>query len=149
MWELSSGKPLPDSPVQVSFFGAPPWHFQCRSTLLPILMSLDDMLANAGQLPDETTRALDALPPSTRASLDGQVAQDLDYESWLKTQPRMVQRSVLGPSLFNEWKGGGVKLHRIDVERQAPAISMGRFRNKTFGRKRGQRLRDEAREAAA
>jgi SPP1 gp7 family putative phage head morphogenesis protein len=60
----------------------PPIHFNCRSTTVAYL--------NYEKL------GIPAPPTGTRASMDGQVPADLDYEQWLRQQsPEMVQK-VLG-----------------------------------------------------
>ena len=33
----------------------------------------------------------------------------MNYESWLKQQPREFQRATLGPSRFDLWEGGVIK----------------------------------------
>lgn len=58
----------------------PPQHFNCRSTIVPIIDP-------------------DILPPSTtafRASKTGPVSANQSYGEWLKDQPREVQGEVLG-----------------------------------------------------
>jgi len=40
----------------------------------------------------------------TRASMDGQVPANMNYEEWLKTQPDEVVRDILGTSRFNLYK---------------------------------------------
>lgn len=59
----------------------PPQHFNCRSTIVPIIDP-------------------DILPPSTtakRASMDGPVPVNESYGQWLSKQPKSVQAEVLGP----------------------------------------------------
>ncbi len=59
----------------------PPQHFNCRSTIVPIIDP-------------------DILPPSKvakRASMDGPVPANESYGQWLSKQPKAVQAEVLGP----------------------------------------------------
>lgn len=60
----------------------PPVHFNCRSTTIPYI--------NYKKL------GIPAPPEGTRASVDGQVPADLDYEGWLKQQPPEVVQRILG-----------------------------------------------------
>jgi hypothetical protein len=50
------------------------------------------------------------LPPSTRASFNGQVPGDITYRDWFQLQDEAFQRKVLGPTRFTLWKAGQVKL---------------------------------------
>jgi SPP1 gp7 family putative phage head morphogenesis protein len=63
----------------------PPQHFNCRSTIVPVIDP-------------------DILPPSTaakRASVDGPVPINQSYGQWLSKQPKVVQADVLGPEKVN------------------------------------------------
>lgn len=79
----------------------PPAHPNCRSIVSPVLKSLAELGIKGKEL-----------PKSTRASMDGQVAEDLDYDAWLRKKPQAFQDDVLGPkkaAIFRE----GVKLDRF------------------------------------
>lgn len=69
----------------------PPAHVNCRSTVVPVVKGADEL----------------GLPPATRASMDGQVAEDVVYGDWLRRQSPAVQDEVLGKTrarLFREGK---------------------------------------------
>lgn len=79
----------------------PPMHFQCRSTVTPILKSWKELLGSkrAKEL------GLKEAPPGFRASANGQVPSNQTYGEWLKRQPVSVQNEALGPrraALFRE-----------------------------------------------
>ena len=103
-WDFD-GKPL-NSRTTISFPGPPPWHPNCRSTLIPLTKSYSDLVDD----PDISSRIksrLDRLPARTQSSLNGYVASDLSYPQWLREQPASIQRRVLGPGrqkLFSEGK---------------------------------------------
>lgn len=61
----------------------PPLHWNCRSTTVPVLKGWEEL-------------GLVEPPPSTRASMDGEVAGTVDYESWLRSKPESFQNEVLG-----------------------------------------------------
>lgn len=61
----------------------PPVHVNCRCTMTPVLKS-------GSQIP--------GLPPATRASMNGQVPDDITYGEWLRRQPRDVIVEALGPT---------------------------------------------------
>ena len=98
VWSLD-GKPLKNTTEQ--FPGFPPWHWNCRSTVLPILKSLEEL-----GLPKSIERDI---PEGTKASLDGQVADDTNYGDWLRTRSVEEQRDKLGPTKYELWKSGKAK----------------------------------------
>lgn len=63
----------------------PPAHINCRSVRVPVLKSWRELGID-----------MDELPPSTRASMNGQVPDDLTYGDWLKKQPVDIQDEVMG-----------------------------------------------------
>ncbi|MAM60852.1 minor capsid protein [Maritimibacter sp. UBA3975] len=89
----------------------PPAHFNCRSSTSPVVKSWRELGLDA-----------DELPASTRASMNGQVPADLDYDGWLRRQPRAFQDEVLGEkkaALFRK----GVKVDRF-VDRKGREFTL-------------------------
>lgn len=79
----------------------PPAHIRCRSTTAPVLKSWQEL-----GLPPQN------IPPGTRASMDGQVAETETYQTWLRKKSPAFQDDVLGPTrgkLFRE----GMSLDRF------------------------------------
>lgn len=97
-WNLKTGLPLPESPVRRKFPGRPPIHFNCRSILTPVIKSWEQL--SGGRFTAE------AFSEGTRASMDGQVPARLDYEAWLRKQPKHRQLDVLGPGRYQLWQRG-------------------------------------------
>jgi SPP1 gp7 family putative phage head morphogenesis protein len=64
----------------------PPLHWRCRSTLVPVAKSLDEMLASTS--PDVKKKALKAIPGSQVAKLNGMGPPRETYGQWLTRQPR-------------------------------------------------------------
>lgn len=90
--------PLDDGP-------RPPAHVNCRSRMSPLVKS-------AKQL------GLKDIPKTTRASMNGQVSGDLNYDAWLRTQPRDFQDEVLGKKKAQLFRSG-LKVDRfIDASGQ-------------------------------
>ena len=73
----------------------PPFHYNCRTTVVPVMKSWKELGFNAKEL-----------PPSTRASMNGQVPADLTYPDWFKQQPAAFQRELLGPTRYKMFKAG-------------------------------------------
>ena len=53
---------------------------------------------------------LDEIPPSTRASMDGQVAEDLSFDDWLSKKPKAFQDKMLGPGRAQLYRDGKITL---------------------------------------
>lgn len=73
----------------------PPLHPNCRSTLRLVVKSWRELGFNA-----------DDIPESTRASMDGQVKDNLNYENWLKSKTTEQQDEVLGKGKAELWRKG-------------------------------------------
>ena len=98
-------------------YGAGPGriHFGCRSTSVFVVKSLTDL-------------GLDGidLPKGTRASMNGQVPEDMDYRTWMKSLPASELERVVGvdraglilsgklePSKMFDSKGGYLTLEQL------------------------------------
>jgi SPP1 gp7 family putative phage head morphogenesis protein len=95
-WNLKTGKPLPQSPVKINYPGEPPWHFNCRTRLIPIV----------------------APPPWLKGAekkkfLDNQLAQDVNYEKWLKRQKVSTQKEILGKGRHKLWSEGKISTTQL------------------------------------
>lgn len=72
-----------------------PFHFGERSRYVPVLKSFKEL-----GIP------LKELPPSTRASMDGQVPETLTYYQWLAQQSAERQNEALGPARAELFRRG-------------------------------------------
>lgn len=94
----------------------PPAHIGCRSTILPVITDWESL-------------GLDNPPPGTRASLDGQVSADLDYEGWLKGQAkrpggRAFVESILGKAKTDLFLKGKLSLTKfVDLKGNAYTLA--------------------------
>ena len=92
----------------------PPAHFNCRSSTAPVTPSLSSIGAKYGI-------KLGDLPPGTRASMNGQVAEDLTFGKWLRKQPVELQNQVLGVRKGQLFRRGKVPIERfVDVKSLRP-----------------------------
>jgi hypothetical protein len=101
-WDIETLEPIDTGAGVLPFNGGPPRHFNCRSTLVPILKSFREL-----GLP------IDEIPPGTRASMDGQVPGDMSFGAWLKTKSETFQNNLLGPSRANLWRNGKITLTQL------------------------------------
>lgn len=87
----------------------PPAHINCRSTTVPVLKSWEELGIEA-----------DEIGEGTRASMDGQVPDSLDYDEWLRRQEEEFQDDVLGPTKAELFRSG-LKIDRfVDLKSQRP-----------------------------
>ena len=75
--------------------GAGAFHFNCRSSSIGVTKSWQELGFD-----------IKDLPPSTRASMNGQVPADLKYGDWLKKQSADIQDEVLGVTRAKEFRAG-------------------------------------------
>ena len=69
------------------------------------------------------------LDPTTRASMDGQVPQDMTYQQWLKSKPAAFQDDVLGPTKGKLFRDGDLPLDRF-VDRKGRELTLDELRKK-------------------
>ena len=115
-------------------YSPPPAHWNCRSLITPWLKDWTDlskdktlaakkkkelrangdtinaifleMLMRVGKRKDEAATIM----RKTQASMDGQVAVDLNFEQWLAKQGEGFQEQVLGAGRYNLFKEGKISL---------------------------------------
>jgi hypothetical protein len=75
--------------------GAGKAHFNCRSASVAVTKSWRELGFD-----------IDELPASTRASMDGQVPDDITYSDWLKKKPASFQDEVLGKAKGKAFRNG-------------------------------------------
>ncbi|GEM_PF-1551220 len=99
----------------------------CRSTLVPLLKSWEELTGQTG-LDAEIQKELRDVPRGTQSSMDGQVAESLTYEQWLKTKDDDFQREVLGPGKYRLWKTGKIGLKDLIDQRGHP-LTLAQLKN--------------------
>lgn len=109
-WFLD-GRPFPTSSTQEMFPGPPAWHFNCRSRLIVIFWSYDELLERATR---RNRQALRDMTDEQRANLDGQLPDTItDAESFLASRdPELVKRQ-LGATKYRLWKSGQIRLSQL------------------------------------
>lgn len=99
--------------------GFPPWHWNCRSTMIGVLKSWEDISRNKS-----LAKRFDKAGKQTRASMDGQVPDQVSYEDWIKVKDQRFKkmfpnakngvegvaispaREVLGAAKYKLWSQG-------------------------------------------
>ncbi len=90
-WDLNQ-KPIGDHNIP---YQRPPLHPNCRSTLRLVMKSWRELGFD-----------VDEIPESTRASMDGQVKENITYEDWLRNKTKAQQDEILGKGKADLWRNG-------------------------------------------
>lgn len=77
-------------------------HWGCRSSSRPETKSWRELGIDA-----------DDLPPGTRASMDGQVAGDTSFETWLSRRSQTEQDAALGAGRAQLWREGQITFRQL------------------------------------
>jgi SPP1 gp7 family putative phage head morphogenesis protein len=111
-------------------------HWQCRSTQIPVLYSWAELSGKKlpsldGATFEERVKAklkakgmseeqLAKVTVNTRASLDGQVSNQTDFEGWAKTRTPDEIEAILGPGRFTLWKAGKITMADMTDQNNRP-----------------------------
>lgn len=87
-------------------FPGPTAHWGCRSAQLPIIKLPDDMPATTRKRIEDNPRAQNGFNP-------GKTKGKINYEQWLKTQPKTTQIEVLGPAKYELWRTGKLSMSQM------------------------------------
>ena len=95
----------------------PPAHYNCRSATVPLLKD---------QVNKDGTRKLIG---GKRASVDGQVSADLNYNDWLKGQSESFQIDVLGKTKADLFRKGGLTMDKF-VNNKGQELTLDQLKTK-------------------
>lgn len=99
-WDLNTLLPVP--PAFLPFKGGPPRHFNCRSTLIPILRSWEELGIAAASLTEAQKKAL-----------DGKLPKEISFDQWLRKKTSSFQDKLLGPARARLWRNGTITLTQL------------------------------------
>lgn len=115
-WSIPDLEPLNGSGP---YLGPPPWHWNCRTSLIPITKSWQE-LQDQGTKGKPTrkqrkiARMLDNnAPKRMRSSMDGMVARPTGFEAFLNRQSKQTQIDMLGKTKWRLWKKEGMPLTQL------------------------------------
>lgn len=118
-WTFPDFKPINHN---IPWNNGPPAHWACRSTSVPVTRPMSEI----------TGKAADQIAPRTRASMDGQVAQDLSFDQFLKNKPPEFADEMLGKGRAELWRSGKITLNQLLDQRGNP-LSLTQLESK-YGR---------------
>lgn len=131
-WRLPDYEPVGHDKA----FPGPTAHWNCRSTQIAVLRSWDEL--SGKKLPSLEDQAitdrmreilkgkgwsdekLAKVQAGTRASMDGQVAESVGFEDWLRHQPDDRVESILGPGRKALWDAGQVTVTQMTDQTNRP-----------------------------
>ncbi len=119
-WDFD-GNPL--GKTKIRFPGPPPLHFACRSDLVPLMKSWEQLAKETGgnvELARKMDRLEREFSGSKQASMGGPVDADLTYEDWLRRQDEEDQIKVLGCGKWELWQAGTIELSDLIDETGRP-----------------------------
>lgn len=99
----------------------PPAHINCRSTITYVLKSWEELGIDRQEI--------DA---GTRASMDGEVPEDLSYGDWLKRQNRGFIDDVLGKSKAKLFIDGELPIDRF-IDRRGTELTLAQLQQRDPG----------------
>lgn len=103
IWSLATGRAMKQSAYPGRFPGPPPWHWGCRTTLIPLMVP-GDYRTKKGRI----------------RKMDGRFAKNQGFETWLKKRPETEQLKLLGPGRFGLWKKGKIGMKDLINQRGRP-----------------------------
>lgn len=124
-WDIETLEPIGGSN---SWTGPPPWHFNCRTSLLPITKSWKELQGQGTTRKQRRiARVLDNnAPKRLRASMDGQVPRGISFDKWLSRQSKADQLDLLGPTKRELWKKDKLSLSQM-LDQTGRPLSVGQI----------------------
>lgn len=118
-WTFPGFKPIKHD---IPWNGGPPAHWACRSTTIPIVKTFAEI--------DGEDKAGPDLSPTTRSSMDGQVAADLTFDQFLRGKPTSFADEMLGKGRAQLWREGKITLSDL-LSAQGTPLTLAQLRAKS------------------
>ncbi len=121
-WDVQTLEPIMGSTLP--FNNGPPRHFNCRSTLVPVLRSWEELgipLAELGE--------------GQRASMDGALPGNITLDQWLRGKTKTFQDTLLGPARARLWRSNSITLTQL-VDMRGNPMTVEQLKKKIASRLR-------------
>lgn len=99
-WDTKTLEPIGHD---LPFDGGPPRHFGCRSGIIPVVASPEQL----------GVRSRSRIPPAVRATMDGQQSADLTFPQFLRNKGKRFQNEVLGSRKAELFRQGKLNLREL------------------------------------
>jgi hypothetical protein len=99
-------------------FSPPPAHWNCRSVLVPITYSWEELAGEHGN--SKAAQIADQIPEGERASMDGQVGDLTTMADWLNSRSDAEIDDQLGKGRAALWRSGQISLTDLIDKRMTP-----------------------------
>ena len=121
-WHLQSGRPFAGTPIR--FPGPPPWHFNCRTTLVPIFKSLEDLQAVLDpELNEEIVKRGEEFP------VDGEPAPTPTFQKMFDGMSESERRQILGPGRLKLYNDGKITIKDL-IDQQGRTLTLAELKEK-------------------
>lgn len=127
-WDFE-GNPLPDSGWKHPQPPGPPFHWNCRTILTPVLGAVEDLVGEVGE---QKSSRIEALPKEMHDAMDGQIAAMLPGERWLKSKSDSFADELLGKTRAQLWRDGKVRISQL-VDQSARPLTLDQLKEKVRG----------------
>ena len=104
-WGLD-GEPLHDD-TKEKFPGIPPWHFKCRTRLVPMFRLINDIKD------DKILSALKCVKKEVKESMGNTASSLKAFDDVLKSWGDTKAKQKLGPGRFKLWKSGRITTRQL------------------------------------
>ena len=94
-------------------------HFNCRSTIIPVTKSWDEL----------DIEGMDGASDRTRSSMNGYVPQDMTFNDWLKTQSSETIEKTLGKGRAELFMQGKITMRDL-ITQQGRSLDLGEIAKK-------------------
>jgi SPP1 gp7 family putative phage head morphogenesis protein len=114
----------------IEYPGGPPFHWNCRSTIVPITKSWAALIGPKSPLTKEQIKSLDnSVPIGMRSALNGPIPANKTYNDWLLDQSEEMQKDILGPGKWSLWKDNKLSVSDL-VDNRANPLTLKQLREK-------------------
>jgi hypothetical protein len=121
------GSPMKGTHTTIRFPGHSPWHFNCRTQILPVLKSWKELATKNKKFLKHESRL--------KVSMDGNVPADQTYDKWLKTKSKSEQIDALGKTRQELFQQGKLKSKDL-VDQTGRSLTLEQLKDKGISLKK-------------
>ena len=127
-WD-NDGNPLPESSWDEPQPPGPPYHWNCRTILVPVVGKFSDVHAEVN---GQKQARLDGVSESVADAMDGKLAAVAGFESWLRDKPDAFVDRLIGKTRAGLWRDGKLKLPQL-VDQSLRPLNLQQLKERVRG----------------